>query len=109
MTASVVDQTGAGEEKGPNNLYSRLVGESNHSTVSINGEMFECLIDTGANVSLISESALSVMAHRPEVKPLENLGLEISAANGAKIDYVGYVECTLSVDFQDSNLVFNVK
>ena len=46
--------------------------------------MFECVIGTGANSSLISQRSFDEMPTRPVIKLLESLVFEISASNGGK-------------------------
>ncbi|CAC5386521.1 unnamed protein product [Mytilus coruscus] len=54
-----------------------------------------CLLDTGAQVSTITESFYR--NHIPELGDLIDITymLRISAANGGDIPYIGYIECDL--------------
>ena len=87
MTASVEGQTEAGEDSG--HLLDRLVGDSNKSTIFLNGKSFDALIDSGAMISTICESAARSVSS--EILPLDDFGLSITVADGSKLDYIGYI------------------
>ena len=63
----------------------------------IQGERFEAFIDTGAMVTTIQESAYNDLYDKPELKSLDNLGPNLSVADGSALSYLGYIECDISV------------
>ena len=63
--------------------------------ILLNGTSIDALIDSGAMVSTISESAAKSISSA--ILPLEDFGLSLSVADGSKLDYLGYIECELQV------------
>lgn len=63
--------------------------------MDVNGIAMCCLLDTGAQVSTMTESFYR--SHIPEFGDLIDITdmLRISAANGGDIPYLGYIECNL--------------
>ena len=78
-------------------MLENLVGSSNVGEVMIQGERFEAFIDTGAMVTTIQESAYNDLYDKPELKSLDNLGPNLSVADGSALRYLGYIECDISV------------
>ena len=74
--------------------WSRLIGDSNTATTYINGEAVKTLLDTGAQISFMSERYAERRGF--EVHPLEKL-VNFTGANGLGIDYSGYVEVNLQL------------
>lgn len=74
---------------------AKAVGICPETSVKLNGVEVWCLLDTGAQVSTITESF-----YRNHALQLGNLVditdiLSLSAANGGEIPYLGYIECNL--------------
>ena len=78
-------------------MLENLVGSSNVGEVMIQGERFEALIDTGAMVTTIQESAYNDLYDKPQLKSLDNLGPNLSVADGSALRYLGYIECDICV------------
>lgn len=77
---------------------SRLMSSCPHLVVSIGGVLLPCLVDTGSMVSTITESCF-----RQHFEPLgqEQLRscqwLQLRAANGLSIPYLGYIELDIEL------------
>lgn len=76
-----------------------MIGESNVSQIVIEGIETKGLIDTGSMVTTITEQFYNNMEPRPELLPLEDFDLEITAANGTNIPYLGYIEVSIVFPF----------
>ena len=74
--------------------WSRLIGKSNVVPTYINGESAKTLLDTGAQISFISEKYAKKRGF--EIHPIEKL-VNFQGANGLGIDYNGYVEVNLQL------------
>jgi len=74
---------------------SKAIGVCPEAIVKLNGIDVRCLLDTGAQVSTITESFYrnhaSTLGGFVDITDI----LRISAANGGDIPYIGYVECNL--------------
>ena len=72
----------------------RLIEPANKATVVIEGQEFKALIDSGAQLSTISQSlvtALKLLIHKL------NTLIEAEVSGGGVIPYVGYVEARLRI------------
>ena len=72
----------------------RLIGPANETTIVVEGQRFLVLIDSGAQLSTMSESlaqALKLPVHKL------NTLIEAEASGGGIISYVGYVEARLAI------------
>ena len=74
-----------------------MVGPENESDISICGVKTRGLIDTGSMVSSVSQSFYESIYPKPELRNISDFGLKITAANGEKIPYIGYILATVSV------------
>ena len=74
--------------------WSRLIGKSNVVPTYINGESAKTLLDTGAQISFISERYAKRRGFK--IHPIEKL-VNFWGANGLGIDYEGYVEVNLQL------------
>ena len=74
-----------------------MVGPENESDISIRGVKTRGLIDTGSMVSSVSQSFYESINPKPEFRNISDFGLKITAANGEKIPYIGYILATVSV------------
>ena len=72
----------------------RLTGPANEATVIVEGQRFLALIDSGAQLSTMSE--LLVQTLKLSVHKLNTL-IEAKASGGVTIPYVGYVEARLAI------------
>ena len=72
----------------------RLIGPANEATISIEGQEFKALIDSGAQLSTISESLVTAL--KLPVHKLNTL-IKAEVSGGGIIPYVGYVEARLKI------------
>ena len=77
----------------PDPLY-RLIGESNETTIIVENEKIKGLIDSGAQISSISDKFAETL--NLEVKKLETL-LDLEPTGGGQVPYDGYVEVRLQI------------
>lgn len=74
----------------------KLVGSRCRLSCEIGGLETECLWDTGAQVSMVSEDWLMENVRDTKVKPIaelvEGMDLELKAANGLPLPFKGWVE-----------------
>lgn len=75
-------------------LLLRAVGTCPEAWVTIDGVGMKCLLDTGAQVSTITETFYRRHMSQGELVDINNF-LRVSAANGQDIPYLGYIECNL--------------
>ena len=78
--------------QGKNNPWSRLIGRANEEQIIINGHPVTALLDTGSQVTHISEAFCQ--ANNIQIHPLDKL-VEIEGTGGDIIKYIGYIEATL--------------
>ena len=91
-------------EKGANKLadrnkssidpWARLIGRANEEQIVINGHPVTALLDTGSQVTHISEAFCQ--ANDIQINPLDQL-VEIEGTGGDSIKYIGYIEATLTL------------
>ena len=77
----------------PDPLY-RLIGEPNEASVIVENQKVKGLIDSGAQVSSISDKFVQKL--NLEVKKLETL-LDLEPTGGGQVPYDGYVEVRLQI------------
>ena len=77
----------------------RLIGEPNKAIVKIEGQKFDSLIDSGAQISQLTESLVKAL----DIK-IQNLKeiLPLEGAAGIKVPYLGYVEAQLEITSVDA-------
>ena len=77
----------------------RLIGEPNKVIVKIEGQKFDSLIDSGVQISHLTESLVKALDLKiwtlKEILPLEG-------AAGIKVPYLGYVEAWLEIPAVDA-------
>ena len=72
----------------------RLIGLANEATIIVEGQRFLALIDSGVQLSMMSEllvQALKLPVHK------HNTLIEAEASGGGVIPHVGYVEARLAI------------
>ena len=74
--------------------WSRLIGKSNVVPTYINGESVQTLLDTGAQISFVSERYAKRRGFK--IHPIEKL-INFQGANGLGIEYLGYIEVNLQL------------
>ena len=102
---------GTSAEKGANKLahnrnssidpWSRLIGRANEEQIVINGHPVTALLDTGSQVTHISEAFCQ--ANEIQINPLDQL-VEIEGTGGDSIKYIGYIEATLTLPLGSQSL-----
>ena len=90
-------------------IIKRAVGECPEVTIKLGGADAGCLIDTGAEVSTITESFYREnLAQGWELIDISSF-IQVSASQGTDIPYLGYIELTLTAwDHHFSQLGFLV-
>ena len=83
----------SGSNMGMSSVYEKAVGECPVTTVRLGGVDVPCLLDSGSEVSTITEEFFNEH-FRPKGKTLLPTvdWLRLTAANGLEIPYVGYLE-----------------
>ena len=69
-----------------------MVGKTNDSTITIDGQPIRALIDTGSDISTMSDKCFNLMDPRPKLRNMSDFNLNITGASGASIPYIGYFE-----------------
>ena len=78
-------------EESPNSMRKELVGPKCESVIDVSGHKCKCLIDTGSQVSTISEFFFTrYLQHYVELQNLNGL-ISIEVAGGHRLPYIGYV------------------
>lgn len=72
-----------------------LIGAKSTAQVCIEGKTCNCLLDTGSQVTTISQSFYEQNLSNLKVHSLNNL-LEVEAANGQTVPYLGYIEADIT-------------
>ena len=80
--------------------WSRLIGKSNVVYTYIDGQKVKVLLDTGAQISFMSEEYAKKRGFK--IHPIEKL-VNFTGANGLAIEYSGYVEVNLQLPQQKFN------
>ena len=80
--------------------WSRLIGKSNTSPIYINGELITSLLDTGSQISFISEKFCTEKGY--DIQPIEKL-INFKGANGLDIEYSGFIEVNLQIPGKSFN------
>lgn len=79
----------------PHKVRHKLIGARSTGQVTIQGEQFSCLLDTGSQVTTVTKSFYDQYLPEQQIKPLYNL-LEVEGANGQPVPYLGYVEVAVT-------------
>lgn len=101
MTHNVEEETGIKLPEGglPHTVPPGLVGPRCVSTVFIGDTKCQSILDTGSQVTTISETFRSRYLASFPIQPIHHL-LEVEGAGGQSVPYLGYVEVPLT--FPDS-------
>lgn len=76
---------------------NQLIGHSPVVEVRIHGVKIRCLVDTGSQVTLVSESLSKELFQGSQVQGTEAPWLILRGANGLEIPYVGYLVTDLEI------------
>jgi transposase InsO family protein len=74
-----------------------LIGIENVTVVRVNGYQCRALIDTGSNITTISNALMKDHLPNVPIRQLDDL-LTVHAAGGGLVNYLGYVEVDITVD-----------
>lgn len=78
-------------------LPKRLIGAKCTAQINIAGIKCNCLLDTGSQVTTISQSFYDKNLSDQHIHSLNNSPLlEVESANGQSVPYLGYVEVTIT-------------
>lgn len=80
-----------------NDFLNKAVGECPRVQVTVGGVPIECLLDTGSQVSTISESVFNKCFKPLGVIPRDVSYLRLTAANGLDLPYVGCMETDIEL------------
>lgn len=76
------------------NLLKGLVGSKSTANVKVNGLECNSLLDTGSQVTTMSQSFYKTYLSDHTIHPVTTL-LEIEGANGHTVPYLGYIQVTI--------------
>jgi hypothetical protein len=83
------------DSKANSNLPNGLIGPRYAATVLIEGVQCESILDTGSQVTTISETFHASYLSSLPIQPIQSL-LEIEGAGGQTVPYLGYIEVSLT-------------
>ena len=72
----------------------RLISPANEATIIVEGQRFQALINSGAQLSMMSESLVQTL--KLPIHQLNTL-IEAEVSGGGVVPYIGYVEARLSI------------
>ena len=78
-----------------------MIGKGNEDVININNVPVKALLDTGSEISTITEECLDQLDPRPKIRSMDDFGLDIKAAGGHSIPYKGYVFVAVSAPFNN--------
>ena len=81
----------------------KMVGKGNVGDILIDGVTAKALIDTGSQISTISEAFLKHLKPEPKIRDLDELDLEVKCADGSPLQYIGYVAVHVSSLFVEES------
>ena len=81
----------------------KMVGKDNVGDILIDGVTANALIDTGSQISTISEAFLKHLKPEPKIRDLDELDLEVKCADGSPLQYIGYVAVHVSSMFVEES------
>lgn len=79
----------------PKQIPKGLIGAKYTASVLIDGQVSTCLLDTGSQVTTVSQSFYENNLSKFDIHPLTEL-LEIEAANGQTVPYSGFIEVDIT-------------
>ena len=79
-------------------LDTGLYGSANEAIVFLQGHKANALIDSGSQISTVSESFYNSLSKKPPLQDLQTL-LDVSLADGSKLNYMGFIDTCISVPF----------
>ncbi|KAH3711210.1 hypothetical protein DPMN_070712 [Dreissena polymorpha] len=82
-------------------LIQRMIGDANLDEIKLNGIQTTALIDSGSQVSTITEVYYEGMSPKPKLYTLDEFGLELTCENVSTIPYSGYILADIETEFTD--------
>ena len=73
-----------------------MVGTANEAIAIINGNRCKCLVDTGSQITTMSQSFYESCLPNVRLNSIDSL-LQVEGANGLPVPYLGYVEVSISL------------
>ncbi len=103
--AAVAGQTAAGKQvsngpTNPNGVPTGLVGRVNEAQLKVGGVDCIGLVDTGSQVSTVTETFFRERLKNIPLHPLEDV-LKVECAAGQHIPYAGYIEAEMEIPGKD--------
>ena len=80
-------------------LLKRMVGKSNDTEIFIAGVKTVGLIDSGSQITSVSESFYQSLEPKPTLHDVKELGLSVTSAGGSQLPVKGYIEVDVSLPF----------
>ena len=77
----------------------QIVGKENHYIILINNVETIELIDSGSQISTITEEFLDQLQSKPNIFNLEDLNLDVKVAGGYSLPYKGLISVQTSFPF----------
>jgi len=76
-----------------------MIGDANLDQIRINGHETTALIDSGSQVSTITEVFYNMMSPKPDMHSMDEFNLSLKSANGSEIPYKGYIFANVETSF----------
>ena len=106
IKVSIKGQTGDNNKQSLNeDINARLVGDSNESIIPFCGKRARALIDSGSQVTTMSEMFYDSLHNKPDLLNLSDFNLTITRPDGRSIPYLGLIEVTVKADFMQGKEV----
>ena len=80
-------------------VLNRMVGKSNVAEIYIEVKTVG-LIDSGSQITSVSESFYQSLNPKPALHDVKELGLSVTSAGGSQLPLKGYIEVDVSVPFE---------
>ena len=89
------------------NIFQRLIGHSNESRVTFCGIEANALVDSGSQITTITEEFYNLLSPRPHLWSFEELGLnlKVQGAGGHDIPYIGCILADVKVPFMPNSTI----
>ena len=81
------------------NTLEQMVGKENHDIILIDNVEATALIDSGSQISTITEEFLESFNPKPRIFNLKDLNLDVKVAGGYSLPYIGLISVQTSVPF----------
>ena len=81
------------------------MGDSNESIITFCGKRVTALIDSGSQVTTLSEMFYDSLHNKPDLLNLSDFNLIITGPDGRSIPYLGLIEVTVKADFMQGKEV----